>query len=82
MISSRLRDPACRTNPWDELKYIAFGENGDRGLTLGADARFVLINARNLSFGNEGGDNHNVFLSVITPMRACAWEARSGCSQS
>jgi hypothetical protein len=57
-----LRDPACRTNPWDELKYFVFDEDGERGLTLGADARLVLINARNLSFGNEGGDNHNVLL--------------------
>jgi hypothetical protein len=55
-----LRDPACRSDLWDEWKFIALGE-GPR-LTLGGDARLVLINARYLSFGNEGGDNHNVFL--------------------
>jgi hypothetical protein len=68
-----LRDPACRTNPWDDMKYIAFGENGDRGLTLGADARFQLINARNLSFGNEGGDNHNVFLQRYHAHASLRW---------
>ena len=57
-----LRDPACRTDPWDALKYIALGDGWAGALTLGADARWVLINARYLSFGNEGGDNHSVLL--------------------
>ena len=57
-----LRDPACRWGPWDGVKHIALGQTGDAYLTLGGDARFVLINARQLSFGNEGGDNHNVLL--------------------
>lgn len=57
-----LRDPACRSDLWDTLKFVALGENAEPRLTLGGDARLVLINARYLSFGNEGGDNHNVLL--------------------
>ncbi len=57
-----LRDPACLSDPWDGVKHIALSETGDSFLTLGGDARLQLINARYLSFGNEGGDNHNVFL--------------------
>ena len=57
-----LRDPACRSDPWDALKYLALGTSDAPALTLGGDARLVLINARYLSFGNEGGDNHDVLL--------------------
>jgi hypothetical protein len=57
-----LRDSACRNDYWDTWKHIALGTSVDPVLTLGGDARLVLINARYLSFGNEGGDNHNVLL--------------------
>lgn len=57
-----LRDPACLSDPWDGVKHIALGRTGESFLTFGGDARLQLINARNLSFGNEGGDNHNVLL--------------------
>jgi len=57
-----LRDSACRSDAWDAWKHIALGASGDPALALGGDARLVLINARYLSFGNEGGDNHNVLL--------------------
>jgi len=57
-----LRNPACPGDTWDAMKSIALGENGESRLTLGGDARLSLINARYLSFGNEGGDNHDVFL--------------------
>lgn len=55
-----LREPACRSDPWDGLKYIALGTSGEPALTLGGDARLVLINARHLGFGNQ--DDHNVVL--------------------
>ena len=57
-----LREPACQSERSDALKYIALGEKGESFLTLGGDVRLVLINARYLSFGNEGGDNRNVLL--------------------
>jgi hypothetical protein len=56
------RDPACRTQPQDAMKYIVLDEGGQHVMTLGADMRLVLVNARYLSFGTEGDDNHNVRL--------------------
>lgn len=56
------RNPVCQSGPWDALKYIALDDADERVLTLGGDVRLQLINARYLSFGNEGGDNDNVFI--------------------
>ena len=41
---------------------VSLDKEGDRYISLGGDLRLQLINARYLSFGNEGGDNHNVTL--------------------
>ena len=60
-----LRDPECRMDVFDGVKYLPFGEDGERYLTLGGDLRLQLVNARYLSFGTEGGDNHNVALERI-----------------
>lgn len=60
-----LRDPACRTDFLDGVKYLPFSEDGTRFLTLGGDLRLQLVNARYLSFGTEGGDNHNVALERL-----------------
>ena len=60
-----LRDAACRTDFWDGVKYIPFGEGASRYLSLGGDLRLQLVNARYLSFGTEGGDNHNVSLQRL-----------------
>ena len=60
-----LRDPACRTDYLDGVKYFPIGEDAKRFFTLGGDLRLQSINARYLSFGNEGGDNHNVALERL-----------------
>lgn len=60
-----VRNPACQTDFWDGMKYMPFGQDGDRFLSLGGDLRLQLVNARYLSFGTEGGDNHNVALERI-----------------
>lgn len=62
---SFLRDPACRTDVFDGVKHLAFSEDGKRFVTLGGDLRLQLVNARYLSFGTEGGDNHDVTLERI-----------------
>lgn len=60
-----LRDPECRSDYLDSVKYLPLGKDGDPFVTLGGDLRLQLVNARYLSFGTEGGDNHNVALERI-----------------
>ncbi len=57
-----MRIAACRTGTLDGMKFIALGDSGAVILALGGDLRAQLVNGRYLSFGNEGGDNHNVTL--------------------
>src|SRR5437879_13623605 len=45
---SYLRDPACRNDFWDSLKYISLNARGDWYLSLGG-----LIRNRNASFHNH-----------------------------
>lgn len=60
-----VRNPACQTGFWDAVKHLPFGPDNELFLSLGGDLRFQLVNGRYLSFGNEGGDNHNVMLERI-----------------
>ena len=60
-----LRDPACRSDAWDGLKYLPFGASASGYLSVGGDLRLQLVNARYLSFGTEGGDNRNVSLERL-----------------
>ena len=60
-----VRNPACQTDFWDAVKHVPFGPDNEQSLSLGGDLRIQWVNARYLSFGNEGGDNHNVFLERI-----------------
>ena len=60
-----VRDPSCPIDLWDSVKYMPFGTASAAFATLGGDLRLQWINARYLSFGNEGGDNHGVALERI-----------------
>ncbi len=60
-----LRDPACRSDLFDPIKYIPLGPGGEQFLTFGGDLRLQTISARYLSFGTEGGDNHNVAIERL-----------------
>ena len=55
-----LRDAACRTDPWDAIKFIPLDGDGERFLTLGGDARLKLINGRDIVIGEDQGDSRNV----------------------
>ena len=53
------RDPACRTDPWDDYKYIPLDDTGERFLTIGGDVRIRFSNTRNSPYG--GPDPANTF---------------------
>jgi hypothetical protein len=71
-----MRDPTCRSGPWDGMKFIALDDVGNRTLTLGGDLRLQVVNARYLSFGNEGGDNHNVVLQRYHAHASLRWSSQ------
>src|SRR5262245_46708823 len=48
---SYLRDPACRRDRWDSLKYVRLGSSGDSFLTIGGEAREWYEGFRNALWG-------------------------------
>jgi hypothetical protein len=57
-----LRDPACRVDALDGLKYIALDPTAERFVTLGGDARIRLDNGHNVVFADSPGNTTNVLL--------------------
>jgi hypothetical protein len=71
-----LRDPACRTDAWDAVKFMALDDAGERFLTLGGDVRLKLVNSRDVLLGDDLGDNDNVVpqrYHVHANLRAASW---------
>lgn len=71
-----LRDPACRTDPWDAVKFIALDAGGGRFLTLGGDVRVRVGWSRNALLGDDLGDNDHVVpqrYHVHASLRAAGW---------
>ena len=56
---SELRNPACRQDFWDPLKFIPFGSNGY--MTIGGEAREWYEGFRNANWG-AGPQDHNGYL--------------------
>jgi Alginate export len=56
---SELKNPACRQDFWDPLKFIPFGLNGY--LTIGGEAREWYEGFRNANWG-RGPQDHNGYL--------------------
>jgi hypothetical protein len=55
---SFLRDPACRTDFWDPLKYIAVSEAPDTYVSLGADVRERVEYVHNQDWGRLPSDGY------------------------
>jgi hypothetical protein len=58
---SPLKDPAKRTDPWDALKYIPFGD--DSYLSLGGQARYRYEYWNNFTFGAGPQDDDGFHLT-------------------
>jgi hypothetical protein len=56
-----LRNPACRQDFWDPVKFIPFDSEGDRYLTIGGEVREWYEGFRNANWG-AGPQNHNGYL--------------------
>jgi hypothetical protein len=50
---SYLRDPGCRTNVWDPIKYVPLNSNGERYLTLGGEIREWYEGFQNANWGRR-----------------------------
>ena len=57
-----LKDPACRTEVWDALKYIPLVQSGQAYLSLGADLRERWERLDNPDFNNADRDTSGYFL--------------------
>jgi hypothetical protein len=58
---SYLRNPACRTDFWDPIKYVPLSSSGDRYLTFGGEIREWYEGFRNANWG-EGPQDGNGYL--------------------
>jgi hypothetical protein len=59
---SFLRDPACRTEFWDPVKYMPLNEAGDFYLSLGGDVRIKYVYERYLLWGAGPDDDDGAIL--------------------
>src|SRR5262249_17142479 len=59
---SYLRDPACRRDPWDPLKYVRLGAGGESFLTVGGGAREGDEGFRNCLWGVGPQDGNGYLL--------------------
>ena len=57
-----LRDPACRTDAWDALKYVALDRAGDIYLSTGVDARLKYEYFSNFLWGQGPQDGNGYML--------------------
>ena len=57
-----LRDPACRTDFWDPIKFIPLDRTGEFYLTLGGDARIRYVYERYLLWGAGPDDDDGAIL--------------------
>src|SRR5882724_2687027 len=62
-----LRNPTCRHDDWDGLKYIPLGANEDRYLTLGGEIREWYEGFRNASWGLGTQDHNGYPLQRLSP---------------
>jgi hypothetical protein len=63
---SYLRNPACRQDSWDAVKYISRNGNGDHFLTIGGEIREWYEGFRNASYGIGPQDGNGYLLQRIT----------------
>jgi hypothetical protein len=59
---SYLRDPACRQDRWDTLKYVRLGSTGDSFLTVGSETREWYEGFRNFLWGVGPQDGNGYLL--------------------
>jgi hypothetical protein len=63
---SYLRDPACRRDRWDYLKYVRLGSSGDSFLTIGGEAREWYEGFRNALWSVGPQDDNGYLLQRLT----------------
>lgn len=61
-----LRSPQCRSDFWDQLKYIPLGSNEERFLTIGGEVREWYEGVRNANFGMGDQDGNGYLLQRLT----------------
>ena len=57
-----LRNPECRNDPWDRIKYIPLNREGDWYLSLGGEVRPFYEWFRNEEWGSEPQDDNGYLL--------------------
>src|SRR5215470_3649352 len=62
---SFLRDPSCRTDPWDGFKYVPLDLDGDVYLSTGGDARVKYEYLRNFRWGQPPEDHDGYVLQRL-----------------
>src|SRR5215831_13521335 len=63
---SYLRDPACRRDRWDALKYVPLGSRSDSYLTIGGEAREWYEVFRNYNWGLSPPKYNGYLLQRLT----------------
>jgi hypothetical protein len=63
---SYLRDPACRQDRWDYLKYLRLGSSGDSFLTIGGESREWYEGFRNALWGVGPQDGNGYLLQRLS----------------
>ena len=63
---SDLRNPACRQDFWDPVKFIPFDSEGDHYLTLGGEVREWYERFRNANWGAGPQDGNGYLLQRIS----------------
>jgi hypothetical protein len=63
---SYLRNPACRTDFWDPVKYVPLNSTGDRYLTIGGEVREWYEGFQNVNWGEGPQDGNGYLLQRIS----------------
>jgi hypothetical protein len=63
---SYLRNPACRDDYWDHLKYVRLGSHADTFFTLGGEVREWYEGYRNASWGYGTQDTNGYLLQRLS----------------
>lgn len=63
---SYLRDPACKHDAWDSLKYLRLGRSDDEFLTIGGEVREWYEGFRNALWGGGPQDDNGYLLQRLS----------------